>query len=69
MMRTPPRLAVPTLEERFGLNLWRSRRRADLSQEDLANLVGLSRNAIYRQPREPSPKSRSRSGRNFPIWP
>jgi len=46
-MRTPPQLTVPTLEERFGLNLWRSRRRADLSQEDLANLVGLSRNAIY----------------------
>ena len=47
MMRTPPRLTVPTLEERFGLNLWRCRRRADLTQEDLANFVGLSRNAIY----------------------
>ncbi len=46
MTRTPPQLTVPTLEERFGLNLWRSRRRADLSQEDLANLVGLSRDAI-----------------------
>lgn len=46
MMRTPPRLTVPTLEERFGLNLWRSRRRADLSQEDLGNLVGLSRDAV-----------------------
>jgi DNA-binding XRE family transcriptional regulator len=46
MMRTPPRLTVPTLEERFGLHLWRSRRRADLSQEDLGKLVGLSRDAI-----------------------
>lgn len=45
-MRTPPRLTVPTLEERFGLNLWRSRRRADPSQEDLGNLVGLSRDAV-----------------------
>jgi transcriptional regulator with XRE-family HTH domain len=44
MMRTAPQLSPePTLGERFGLNLWRSRRRADLSQEDLANLVGLSR--------------------------
>lgn len=44
MMRTPPHLSPkPTLGERFGLNLWRSRRRADLSQEELANLVGLSR--------------------------
>jgi transcriptional regulator with XRE-family HTH domain len=46
MMRTPPRLTAPTLEERFGLNLWRGRRRADLSQEDLGNLVGLSRAAV-----------------------
>lgn len=45
-MRTPPRLTAPTLEERFGLNLWRGRRRADLSQEDLGNLVGLSRAAV-----------------------
>ncbi|MGN6256963.1 MAG: helix-turn-helix transcriptional regulator [Solirubrobacterales bacterium] len=48
MVRTPPQLSPePTLAERFGLNLWRSRRRADLSQEELANLVGLSRSAIY----------------------
>lgn len=46
MMPTPPQLTVPTLEERFGLNLWRSRRRGDLSQEDLGNLVGLSRDAV-----------------------
>jgi DNA-binding XRE family transcriptional regulator len=47
MMRTPPQLSPsPTLAERFGLNLWRSRRRADLSQEDLGNLVGLTRQAI-----------------------
>lgn len=46
-MRTPPQLSQrPTLPERFGLNLWRSRRRAGLSQEDLASLVGLTRNAI-----------------------
>ncbi len=58
MVRTPPPLSpTPTLQERFGRNLWRCRRRADLSQEDLANLVGLSRPAIYalelgqRQPR------------------
>ncbi|HET7416938.1 MAG TPA: helix-turn-helix transcriptional regulator [Solirubrobacterales bacterium] len=37
---------APTLEERFGLNLRRSRRRADLSQEDLGNLAGLSRDAV-----------------------
>jgi transcriptional regulator with XRE-family HTH domain len=43
MVRTPPQLSP----ERFGRNLWRCRRRADLSQEDLANLVGLSRPAIY----------------------
>jgi transcriptional regulator with XRE-family HTH domain len=47
----------PTLAELFGRNLWRGRRGADLSQEELADLVGLSRNAIYtlelgqRQPR------------------
>src|SRR3954452_21815752 len=45
MRRTPPHLTVPTLEERFGLNLWHGRRRAGLSQEELANLVGLSRPA------------------------
>lgn len=44
MARTPPQLSPePTLGERFGLNLWRSRRRVDLSQEELASLVGLSR--------------------------
>lgn len=48
MMRTPPQLSPrPTLQERFGRNLWRCRRRVDLSQEDLAVLVGLSRPAIY----------------------
>jgi transcriptional regulator with XRE-family HTH domain len=42
--RTPPRLSPePTLRERFGRNLWRSRRRAGLSQGELATLVGLSR--------------------------
>lgn len=46
MVRTPPQSTVPTLGERFGLNLWRSRRRADLSQEDLGDLVGLSRDAV-----------------------
>lgn len=47
MARTPPQLSPePTLEERFGLNLWRSRRRAGLSQDDLASLVGVSRAAI-----------------------
>ncbi len=49
MVRTPPQLSPsPTLAERFGRNLWRSRRRAGLSQEDLGNLVGLSRDAISR---------------------
>lgn len=49
MVRTPPRLSpTPTLAERFGRNLWRSRRRADLSQGDLGGLVGLSRDAISR---------------------
>lgn len=48
MVRTPPQLSsAPTLEERFGRNLWRCRRRADLSQEELADRVGLSRTAIY----------------------
>src|SRR3954449_10800246 len=47
MMRTPPRLTMPTLEERFGLNLWRGRRRAGLSQEGLSDLVGLSRDAVH----------------------
>jgi transcriptional regulator with XRE-family HTH domain len=48
MVRNPPQLSLePTLGERFALNLWRSRRRADLSQEEMANLVGLSRAAIY----------------------
>lgn len=47
MVRTPPSLSpVPTLGERFGLNLWRSRRGADLSQGDLGRLVGLSRDAV-----------------------
>lgn len=45
--QTPPQLSSPpTLGERFGLNLWRSRRRAGLSQEDLANLIGVSRAVI-----------------------
>jgi transcriptional regulator with XRE-family HTH domain len=49
MSRTPPQLSpMPTLQERFGRNLWRCRRRAGLSQEGLANLVGLSRDAISR---------------------
>ena len=44
MGRIPPQLSPePTLGERFGRNLWRSRQRAGLSQEELANLVGLSR--------------------------
>lgn len=48
-MRSAPELSpTPTLSERFGRNLWRCRRRATLSQEDLANLVGLSRPAIYK---------------------
>ena len=47
MARTPPQLSLEaTLGERFGLNLWRSRRRAGLSQDGLANLVGVSRAAI-----------------------
>jgi transcriptional regulator with XRE-family HTH domain len=49
MMRTPPQLSPrPTLAERFGLNLWRSRRRADLSQEELGSRVGLTRDAIQK---------------------
>jgi transcriptional regulator with XRE-family HTH domain len=49
MVRTPPELSPsPTLAERFGLNLWRSRRRADLSQEDLGSLAGLTRDAIQK---------------------
>jgi transcriptional regulator with XRE-family HTH domain len=40
--------STPTLAERFGLNLWRSRRRADLSQEELGSLVGLTRDAIQK---------------------
>jgi transcriptional regulator with XRE-family HTH domain len=48
-VRTPPQPSpCPTLAERFGRNLWRCRRRADLSQEGLGNLVGLSRDAISR---------------------
>jgi transcriptional regulator with XRE-family HTH domain len=46
MMRTPPGLKMPTLEQRFGLNLWRGRHRADLSLEELSNRVGLSRDAV-----------------------
>lgn len=47
MVRTPPQLSPePTLAERFGLNLWRCRRRAGLSQDDLANLIGVSRTVI-----------------------
>jgi transcriptional regulator with XRE-family HTH domain len=46
-VRTPPQLSPePTLGERFGLNLRRSRRRAGLSQGDLAELLGVSRAAI-----------------------
>jgi transcriptional regulator with XRE-family HTH domain len=37
---------MPTLEERFGLNLWCGRRRAGLSQEELSSLVGLSPDAV-----------------------
>lgn len=48
MVRTSPqRSPTPTLQDRFGRNLWRCRRRADLTQEELADRVGLSRNAIY----------------------
>lgn len=44
MARILPQLSPePTLGERFGLNLWRTRRRVGLSQEELASLVGLSR--------------------------
>lgn len=47
MARTPPQLSPePTLAERFGLNLWRCRRRAGLSQDNLAAIVGVSRAAI-----------------------
>ncbi|MFL5898392.1 MAG: helix-turn-helix domain-containing protein [Solirubrobacterales bacterium] len=45
-MRTRPLLIAPTLEERFALNLWHSRRRAGLSQEALSASVGLSRDAV-----------------------
>src|SRR5215207_11185100 len=49
MMVLPPRMSPsPTLAERFGLNLWRSRRRSGLTQEDLSNVAGLSRDAIRR---------------------
>jgi transcriptional regulator with XRE-family HTH domain len=47
MARTPPQLSSkPTVEERFGLNLWRCRRRAGLSQKELGNLVGMHRATI-----------------------
>lgn len=47
MAPAPPELSSPpTMQERFGLNLWRSRRRADLSQEGLANLIGVRRTVI-----------------------
>lgn len=47
MVRIPPQPSPrPTLAERFGLNLWRARRRAGLSQEDLGDLAGLTRQAI-----------------------
>jgi transcriptional regulator with XRE-family HTH domain len=36
------------LAVRFGRNLWRQRRRADLSQEELADLTGLHRVDIGR---------------------
>jgi transcriptional regulator with XRE-family HTH domain len=45
MVRTPPQ-PNPTLTERFGRNLWLARRRAGLSQDDLGNLSGLTRQAI-----------------------
>jgi transcriptional regulator with XRE-family HTH domain len=44
MARTPPQ-PNPTPAERFGRNLWRALRRAGLSQGDLGNLVGLTRQA------------------------
>lgn len=34
------------LGERFGRNLWRSRRRAGLTQGELAELVGIHRTAL-----------------------
>ncbi len=47
MMPAPPQLSPnPTLEERFGLNLWRGRRRAGLTQEELGIFAGLSRDAV-----------------------
>lgn len=47
MVRIPPQPSPePTLGERFGLNLWRCRRGADLSQDELANLVGVHRTEI-----------------------
>jgi transcriptional regulator with XRE-family HTH domain len=49
MMVLPPRMSPsPTVAERFGLNLWRSRRWSGLTQEDLSGLAGLSRDAIRR---------------------
>jgi transcriptional regulator with XRE-family HTH domain len=36
-------LMASPLAVRFGRNLWRQRRRADLSQEELADLAGLHR--------------------------
>jgi transcriptional regulator with XRE-family HTH domain len=44
------------LAVRFGRNLWRQRRRADLSQQELADLTGLNRmdiSAIERGKRLP----------------
>jgi len=43
---SPPPSPQPTLAERFGLNLRRSRRRGDLSQEELGSLVGITRQAV-----------------------
>lgn len=44
MAPTPLQLRPePALGERFGHNLWRGRRRACLSQEELASLAGLTR--------------------------
>lgn len=49
MAPTPPELSrTPTMGERFGLNLWRARRRADLSQSGLADFAGLSLDAIWK---------------------